>query len=399
MRGKRAIVVGGGIGGPVVAMALQRAGMEPEIHEARTANADELGSFLNTASNGLDALRALGAERGVVEQGFPTPRMTMWSGTGKRLGEVDNGLALGGGTVSTTIERGQLHRVLREEALARGIPLHRGKRLVDAEARDGAVVARFDDGTHATADILVGADGLHSRTRRIIDPHAPAPRYTGQLSLGGIARATGWEPTPGAYHMIFGRRAFFGYSVTPRGDAYWFANVAEPREPSRAELAAIAPRAWKDRLVDIFAGDEGPAVAMIQATHTEVAAWPIHDMPVVPVWHRGGMVLVGDAAHATSPSSGQGAAMAMEDAIVLAKCLRDLDDAGAAFAAYERIRRERVERVVRYSARVGSTKVPGAIGRFFRDLMMPIALRLFASSSAHAWLYRHHIEWNEAVAS
>jgi len=88
--------------------------------------------------------------------------------------------------------------------------------------------------------------------------------------------------------------------------------------------------------------------------------------------------------------------MAIEDALVLAKCLRDVADLDQAFTAYERIRRARVERVVRYSARIGQSKVPGPVGRFFRDLFMPIGLRFVGSRSAHAWLYEHHIAWDDS---
>jgi len=85
--------------------------------------------------------------------------------------------------------------------------------------------------------------------------------------------------------------------------------------------------------------------------------------------------------------------MAVEDALVLAKCLRDSGDTRQAFVTYEGVRRGRVERVVRYSRRIGSTKIAGPIGRFFRDLMMPIGLGMFATSEANAWLFRHHVEW------
>ena len=88
---KKAIIIGCGIGGPVVAMALQRAGIEAVIYEAYDRPADYVGSFLNTASNGLDALRTLDSHTRVLAEGFATPRMVMWSGTGKRLGEVANG--------------------------------------------------------------------------------------------------------------------------------------------------------------------------------------------------------------------------------------------------------------------------------------------------------------------
>lgn len=393
-RKKTALVIGCGIAGPVVAIALQRAGLEPIVYEAHEGSADYVGSFLNTASNGLDALRTLGVEPRILDAGFPTPQMFMWSGTGTLLGEVANGLTLADGTVSMTIQRGLLHAALRDEALRRGARIERGKRLVDAEAVPGGVVARFADGSDAEGDLLVGADGIHSRVRGIVDPASPAPRYTGQLSVGGIARRTSLAPTPGAYHMIFGRRAFFGYSVRPSTEAYWFANVAREAAPT-SNATLVSPDEWKSELRELFADDAGPALELIAATDDELGAYPIYDMPTVPRWHRASMVLLGDAAHATSPSSGQGASMAIEDAVVLARCLRDTPDVAQAFTRYESLRRERVERVVRYSASVGSTKVAGPVGRFFRDLMMPLALKLYGSSRAHAWMYEHHIEWDQ----
>jgi 2-polyprenyl-6-methoxyphenol hydroxylase-like FAD-dependent oxidoreductase len=394
-------VIGCGIGGPVAAMALQRAGVAPAVHEAHERSAAHVGSFLNTASNGLSALRTLGAADGVLALGFPTPRMVMWSGSGKRLGEVANGEALEDGTASITIKRGLLHRALRDEAARRGIPIEDGKRLLDVEDVPGGVVARFEDGSEARGDLLVGADGIHSRVRRLLDPDAPAPRYTGQLSVGGIARggpaaALTALAAPGICHMIFGKRAFFGHVASPSGEVYWFANVAAAEAPMRASLA-LAPEEWKRRLGALFADDAGPALEIIHATDDEVAAYPIYDLPTVPIWHRGRIALLGDAIHATSPSAGQGASLAIEDAVVLGRCLRDLPDHAQAFTAYERARRGRVERVVRYSNRVGNTKVAGAVGRWFRDLMMPLALKLFARPAAHAWLYGYHIDWEASA--
>lgn len=394
MTRRRAIVIGCGIGGPVAAMALARAGLEPVIYEAHAKSADYVGTFLNTASNGLDALRALDIDDEVLRAGFPTSRMIMWSGTGKRLGEVQNGEALADGTVSRTIQRGVLHGVLRDEARRRGVVIERGKRLVDADilSKDG-VVARFEDGTEARGDLLVGADGIGSRVRTLVDPDAPSARYTGQLSVGGIARGAVLAATPDTFHMIFGARAFFGYTAPTPDEVYWFANVAESVAPTRESLAEISVATWKDRLRALFAGDACPALGLIAATDT-LAAYPLFDMPTVPRWHRGAAVLLGDALHATSPSSGQGASMAIEDAIILARCLRDVPEPSDAFALYELTRRARVERVVEYGKRVGSTKVLGPVGRFFRDLVMPYALRRFASSSAQAWLYQHHIDWD-----
>ena len=191
--------------------------------------------------------------------------------------------------------------------------------------------------------------------------------------------------------------AFFGYCVRPSGETYWFANLARRDELTRQELSAISPQTWKQKLLDLFAHDSGPATEIVQATGDELAAYPIYDMPIVPTWYRGSIVLLGDAAHATSPSSGQGASLAIEDAVVLAKCLRDLPDTRQAFPAYESLRRGRVEKVVKYSARISRTKAPGPVGRWFRDLFMPFALKHFASPTAHAWLYRYHVDWNNPI--
>ena len=263
---RTALVIGCGIGGPVAAMALQQAGIEPKIFEARAESADFAGLFLNLASNGLDALDAIHAQDSVLAQGFPTPRMVMWSGSGKRLGEVANGITLSNGATSMTVDRGTLHSALRNQAIARGITIVSGKRLVGAEPAKDGVVARFADGSEEHGRLLIGVDGIHSQTRRIIDPAAPAPRYTGQLSLGGRARLRTVSPTPNTFNMIFGRRAFFGYSVPALGDVLWFANVSFPEEPTRDRLAAIPAGQWKQTLIDLFAGDAGPAAEIVGAT-------------------------------------------------------------------------------------------------------------------------------------
>jgi FAD-dependent urate hydroxylase len=111
---RKTLVIGGGIGGPVAAMALQRAGIQATVYEATEVPADYAGLFLNTSSNGLDVLRTLGIDVTRRADGFPMPQMVMWSGTGKRLGEVANGVRLPHGTVSLAIKRGLLQRVLRQ---------------------------------------------------------------------------------------------------------------------------------------------------------------------------------------------------------------------------------------------------------------------------------------------
>jgi FAD-dependent urate hydroxylase len=396
---RRALIIGGGIGGPVAALALERAGIEATVYEASDAPADYVGLFLNTASNGLDVLRTLGVDAAGRADGFRIPRSVMWSGTGKRLGEVANGIRLRDGTVSVALRRGLLQRVLREEAERRGIRFEFGRRLDTYRVDGDKVVARFADTTEAEGDLLIGADGIHSATRRVLDPAAPAATYTGLLSIGGYSHSETIPPTPETQHFVFGRRAFFGYLVRDSGEIWWFANLARAEEPARAELAGTSTEEWRRHLLELFAGDLPLITEIIQATDSEIGAYTVHDLGAIPTWHRSPVALVGDAAHATSPNAGQGASLAMEDALVLAKCLRDLPDVAQAFAAYERLRRERAEKVVAYSRRLGQTKmVSSPIGIRIRDLVMPFALRRFANPRAHAWLYTYHVDWQEKLA-
>ncbi|HWS82396.1 MAG TPA: FAD-dependent monooxygenase, partial [Rubrobacter sp.] len=238
-RPEKALIVGGGVAGPVTAMAIRQAGIDSVVYEAYAGGADDAGSFLTFASNGLDALRTIDAHHLVLSEGFPTPRMTIQSGSGKRLGDVPNGGTLPDGTVSQTLKRADLYRALRDEAVRRGARIEYGKRLVGAETTPGGVVARFEDGTAAEGDLLIGTDGIHSRTRRIIDPSAPGARYVPVLNIGGFARGVTVQGEPGTFRMVFGKRAFFGYAVHPSGEIWWFANPPRAAEPTRAELAAI----------------------------------------------------------------------------------------------------------------------------------------------------------------
>ena len=171
----RAVIVGAGVGGPVTAMALQRAGIEAAVFEARREAGDE-GSYLTVASNGLDALRAINAHGPVMAAGFPSSWTIMASGTGKRLGRVPIGSTRGGRDASHTIKRSHLHHALHQEAMTRGVPIAFGKRLRGAEPAGAGIRALFEDGSDAVGDLLIGCDGVHWAVRRLIDPRAPAPR-------------------------------------------------------------------------------------------------------------------------------------------------------------------------------------------------------------------------------
>ncbi|MGW5262704.1 FAD-dependent monooxygenase [Microbispora sp. NPDC004025] len=388
---KRALIIGGGIAGPVTAMALRRAGIDSEIFEAYDRGAEGVGAFLTLAVNGLEALRLLDLHDLVRGLGMDTPVMEIRNARGKLLATTSQ--------PSRTLRRADLYQALRDEAVRRGVRIHYGKRLADASATSNGVRAVFADGGEAEGDLLVGADGLRSRTRALIDPGAPLARYVGLLNTGGFAEGVRVPGRPGVCNFIFGRRCFFGYMIHPEGQVWWFANPPSRREMTPEELAAISPEQWRARLMDLFEGDTGPMREIIAATPRIVPAWNTYDFPRVPKWFGERMVIVGDAAHATSPSSGQGASMAIEDAVVLGKCLRDVPDITDAFAAFERLRRRRVERVVAQGKRNGDGKAPGVGGAFVRDLILPVIMRQVEKRNALAWMHDHRITWDDHVAA
>ena len=395
-----ALVIGSGIAGPAAGIALRKAGHDATVFEAYPTLATEVGYFLTLAGNGMDALTVLGADGPVRAAATPMPRMEFRSGTGRVLGRLDNGGAAADGTVSQTILRADLYQALHDEAVRAGVAFAYGRRLatITTDDQDGTVTAGFADGSTATGDLLVGADGLHSVTRSWLDPAAPRPRYVPILNTGGYARGVEVDAEPGVFTMVFGRRAFFGYGRRPDGEVWWFANPPHPTEPTTDQLAALNKGGrWRTHLLDLYAVDRTPAVDLIKATAHDLTGWTTYDLPRVPTWHRGRVVLVGDAAHATSPSSGQGASMALEDAVVLGKCLRDIDGVEDALDTYLTLRRPRVERVVAAGARSSNLKVAGPVGRVVRDRMMPLVLRQVARRVRQEWMYAYHVDWDEPV--
>ena len=218
------------------------------------------------------------------------------------------------------------------------------------------------DGSRLAGDLLVAADGVRSRIRPLVDPAAPEGRYVGLTNFGGHHPADRrWrsELPVEAWQMVFGRRAFFGAHRTPDGDVVWFVNVAASRRSAPTSGPPPRRRSGRSGWSSCSSPTPGRPPTSCAAASCSWPATAPTTSPHVPVWHRGRLVLVGDAAHAPSPSSGQGASMALEDAVELARCLRDLPTVEAAFAAYDAIRRERVEKIVAAGARSSSTKTPG----------------------------------------
>jgi 2-polyprenyl-6-methoxyphenol hydroxylase-like FAD-dependent oxidoreductase len=224
---RTALVIGGGIAGPVLAIALRRIGIEAIVYEARSEMMDHAGSWLSLMPNGVNALKTLGIGGVLGRDAFPVSGITFHNAAGKRLGDIsrrEDATRYGSGTI--IMKRGQLHRALREEALRQGIAIQFGKTLTEVALVGESVTAHFEDGSSATADFLVGCDGIHSRTRQFVAPGAPPPAYTGITGFGGFSRPTSPLPFTGEMETIFGKRAFAAYFVTPGGEVYWFDNLA-----------------------------------------------------------------------------------------------------------------------------------------------------------------------------
>ena len=393
---RSALVIGGGIAGPVAAMALQKAGIDAVVYEAYPSPADGAGGGLTLAPNGLDALDVIGLGDLVRPAGTPTTGIVMQDWKGRRLGEFGNPPGV---PPMQFLYRSDLYQVLYEEARRRGISIEHGKRLVGAAETADSVTARFDDGTEATADILIGADGIRSTVRGLIDADAPDPSYTGLISFGARVAHPGLPSTAGKMPMSFGKHAFFGYQVFDETSAIWFVNLPQAEPLSAAQAQQTPAPKWLSLLAAKFAEDRTPAARLIGLTDPAdlLIVGPMENMPRVPVWSRGRMVLAGDSAHAPSSSSGQGASLAIESAIVLARCLRDLPH-DQAMVAYETLRRPRVERVITETTRKNSGKTASPVGRVLFALAMRIFTKL-AKPEKMAWMFDYRIDWDAPVAA
>jgi 2-polyprenyl-6-methoxyphenol hydroxylase-like FAD-dependent oxidoreductase len=390
---RTALVIGGGIAGPVTALALHRAGIEATVHEAYPTPAEGVGGTLALAPNGLAALDLIGLREAVEAIGQPMggTRMSMGGRTVDlpRLTDI---------APPRQVFRNDLHRTLHEAATARGIPIEHGKRLERVDEHPDGVTAHFTDGTSARADILVGADGIHSTVRTLIDPAAPEPEYTGILGFETVVD----QPVPadpGVIHFTFGKQAYCLYWKTSDGRTRLGMNLPHRTPMSLVEARAIPAEQWLDVLRDTY-GNDAPAGDLVRRIDPGQlhATGAIHLMPPVPNWHRGRLVLVGDAVHAPSNSSGQGASLAVESGIDLARCLRDLPTVQEAFTAYEHRRRPRVEKIAAQARKVNRAKAPGPVARAMMPLLMRVFIKIAMNPERNFGpTLRHRIDWDATV--
>jgi 2-polyprenyl-6-methoxyphenol hydroxylase-like FAD-dependent oxidoreductase len=399
-RVRTALVVGGGIAGPVTATALRKAGIEATVCEAYPGPAFGIGGALAIAPNGLAALGVIGADEAVRAIATPISGMSL-ALAGKSPTELPGLPDL---PPLQMVERGDLHRVLHDRAVEAGVAFEHGKRLVGVEENPGGigenpgtVTAQFADGSTASADVLIGADGVRSTVRTLIDPDAPAAGYTGMLGVGGIADIE-IDAAPETMTFAFGKRAYYLYWPLPGGGVAWGANLPSKKYLTLSEARAIPAEDWLRTLRETYADDvPGGELARHTSAESLQVTGALHIMPPVPHWYRGRMVLVGDAVHAPSNSTGQGASLAIESGIQLARCLRDLPDPSCAFAAYEGMRRKRVEKIAARGAKLNHAKTPGPVARTMMSLMMPVMFKMVNMEKTMGAEQRYTIDWDAPV--
>jgi 2-polyprenyl-6-methoxyphenol hydroxylase-like FAD-dependent oxidoreductase len=336
--------------------------------------------MLSLAPNGLAALHIVGADAAVEAVSQPVPGVVMSDGAGHPVASFDGFPDL---PATRAMARADLFSALADHTVAAGIPIEYGKRLLSLIDDGDSVTASFADGSTATADVLVGADGIRSTVRTVIDPAAPAPEYAGVLGFGGYATGSGVPAEPGRMYFAFGR-AFMGYWRLPDERICWFASLPRAAAMTTADVAAVPADAWMAQLRQLYA-EHVPGTTLLQHSAADdlMMTGPMERMPSVPRWYDGRVVLVGDSVHAPSSSSGQGASLAIESAVELARCLRDLPVPDA-FASYETLRRSRVEMIGGNAAATNRAKA-GAVDDKPR---MPAPEQMFAP------VHRHRIDWD-----
>lgn len=380
-------ICGGGIGGLATALSLRQAGFAPVVFERQQPQQlREEGLFLTLAPNGCNALRALGLAEKITTAGLPTRALAIFNERGKRLALVDYaGHVATYGAGSITLRRGTLAALLLDAAQEAGITVHHGANI-EGITQDADGVALTVNGEQQRFALALACDGLRSLVRRRIFPDLPQPRYSGLIGTGGFTEAPGVPDTDGVMNMVFGRRGFFGYIKQGDGPVYWFNSYPAPESETGPVTDGAA---YAGKLAAMHQGDPLDTMAILAAMPRLDRHYPIYDMPELPRWSSGRVVLMGDAAHAVAPHSGQGASLAIEDGLVLTACLAAAPDHATAFARFEALRRQRVQKAIAIGRAVGTQKQAQSwLALRLRDLMLPFFMPMGARMQEKLYAFR-----------
>ncbi len=372
MSDDRVVVVGAGIGGLASAVALTRAGIDVRVLE-RGGELHEVGAVLGVGCNAMRALRQLGLADEVASISSEVRWFEHRTSSGRVLARWPTGkVADNLGEPIMAASRPELLGTIAA-AVPDGV-VRLSAECIDVDASPEAATARLGDGSEERGALLIGADGGTSTVR---ERTGGAPlRYSGYTEWRGIVVLAG--ATPAVQVQIYGPGLVFGTVPLADDRVGWFARWATPAG------GRDAPAGAKDKLLELFGGWAEPVPEVIAACEEQqIARADIFDLPGERRWGEGRVTLLGDAAHATQPTLGQGAALALEDAAVLARCIAAHGLQAPALRDYESRRSARTARVVATSAQqaaINRWRRPAACR--LREVMLstlptPLALRQY----------------------
>jgi 2-polyprenyl-6-methoxyphenol hydroxylase-like FAD-dependent oxidoreductase len=390
-RPRKALIIGAGIAGPVTAIFLRKAGIDAQLFEAWPYSTG-IGGGLQIAPNGMHVLAEIGLADEMIRRGSIAESFDFYSQSGARLGSVNQNMKARFGQPAVNMCRATLNEAIVNKAWCENVELAFEKRLVRIEDRpDQPVIAHFADGTSAEGDFLIGADGVHSAVRTHVIPDGPKPFDTGLIGFGGFVPRSLIDKTSIGQRVLttFGQSGFFGYgfcsSDSSDGVMWWSTQPAHGIDA--ATFRAMSQDAIKRHLLNFHAGWHDPIPRLLEAAENIVVTATL-DVATLPTWSRKRTLLIGDAAHATSPHAGQGASLALEDAMRLGRLMQNGQELGATFEAFETERRPRAERVVALARRNGNSKREfSATGAWIRDRMLKLLLPVTAKGMD--WMYAY----------
>lgn len=366
----KAIIIGAGVAGPILALQLKKAGFEAEVFESRAEGNTKEGAFLGLTPNGLNVLKTF-VDLRLLKEDYTPGAMKFFNSKGKQIAELGTAYQQQRYGVETIqLKRANLNKHARIAATAAGIKIGYDKKFVRYEETKDQVIAYFADGTSATGDIMIGCDGMFSEVRKQLFPEASVLRYTKLISTGGYANIPELSEPLDAIRMTFGERGFFAYSVSDKGEVWWFNNYFRAQQPKPKEIETTLKAEIQSHLINVHENDDPLFSRIIRNSH-EIIAYPIYDVPQLPQWYKGRVCLIGDAAHGISPHIGQGASLALEDTVVIAELLKSHSDYSTAFRIFQSGRQPRVEKVIKSARKVGDTKTKtNPIAAWFRDRLI-----------------------------
>ncbi|MER6347570.1 FAD-dependent monooxygenase [Streptomyces sp. NPDC001595] len=390
---RRVLISGGGIGGIATALALQQQGIDSVVFE-RAPQLRDGGAGLHIWTNGMLALDHLGLADQVAKIAPAQDVCHFATSTGRIIGDWPVGQFVERyGRPTVAIGRSDLHGILRDAVTA---PIVTGAQVTGYTEDEDGVTVHFADGGSERGDLLIGADGVHSAVRaQLLGPQPPD--YTGYIAWRGHARLGPEEFPPGTFRALFGPGTRFTYYDIAPGVVHWM-SVANGPAGGRDRGT---PEQTLDMLRARHAGWTDPVRRILDATDPgSILRGDVVDRKPDKVWGRGRVTLLGDAAHAVSFNIGQGACLAVEDALVLAGHLAAPGaDVTAALRAYEAERQERTKPMQELAHRIG---VIGALENPVAIWLRDRLLKLGWSRAFHAAEHEHvayGTRWKSAASA